>query len=103
MTDTSPIVSGEDDEGVVEVASPLQGVDHLANGLVHGGEHPKHEHPLPAHLEVFEHRQVLGGHLDSPAVRARFTLSPALVRVRLGTVGRGKTVSWFLLWPPDLL
>ena len=103
MTDTSPIISGEDDEGVVEVAAPLQGVDHLANGLIHGGEHPQHEHPLLAHLEVFEPGHVLGGHLYTPAIREGFTLSPALGRVRLGTVGRGKRVFWFLLWPSALL
>ena len=69
MTDTSPIISGENDEGVVEVAAPLQGVDHLANSLIHGGEHPQHEQPLLAHLEVFEPGHVLVGHLYSPAVR----------------------------------
>ena len=63
MADAAPIVGGEDEKSVVEVPAPLQGVHHLPDGLVHGGQHPQHQHPLLAHFLAFQAFYILSGNL----------------------------------------
>ena len=65
MADAAPVVGGEDENGVVKVPALLQGVHHLPDGLVHGGQHAQHQHPLLAHFLIFQTPHIFNGHLVS--------------------------------------